>query len=80
MLEFSSDLEKISSRRIDLIILNRSGELLKHQVRRFGKVIFERDKNKRIKFEISGRKRYEDFIHLHNRYVKSVLYGVDKLL
>jgi len=75
VLKFSSDLEKISSRRIDLIILNRSGELLKHQVRRFGKVIFERDKNKRIKFEISGRKRYEDFIHLHNRYVKSVLYG-----
>jgi len=75
VLKFSSDLEKISSRRIDLIILNRSGELLKHQARRFGKVIFERDKNKRIKFEISGRKRYEDFIHLHNRYVKSVLYG-----
>jgi len=75
LLQFSTDLEKISMRRIDLVILNRSGELLQHQVRRFGKLIFERDENKRKKFEISGRKRYEDFIHLHNRYIKSVLYG-----
>jgi len=75
LLQFSTDLEKISMRRIDLVILNRSGELLQHQVRRFGKLIFERDENKRKRFEISGRKRYEDFIHLHNRYIKSVLYG-----
>ena len=75
LLQFSTDLEKISGRRIDLVILNRSGELLQYQVRRFGKLIFERDKLKRKKFEISGRKRYEDFIHLHNRYIKTVLYG-----
>jgi predicted nucleotidyltransferase len=75
LLQLDTDLEKISGRRIDLLILNRSGELLQYQVRCFGKLIFERNKHKRKKFEISGRKRYEDFIHLHNRYVKSVLYG-----
>lgn len=75
LLKLGADLEKISGRRIDLVILNKSGELLQFQVRRFGKLIFERDEYKRKKFEISGRKRYEDFIHLHNRYVKSVLYG-----
>ncbi|MBU1570361.1 MAG: nucleotidyltransferase domain-containing protein [Proteobacteria bacterium] len=75
LLQFGTDLEKISGRRVDLVILTRSGELLKYQIRCFGKLIFERDENKRKKFEISGRKRYEDFIHLHNRYVKSVLYG-----
>lgn len=75
LLQFGTDLEKISGRRIDLMILNKSGELLQYQIRRFGKLIFERDERKRKKFEISGRKRYEDFIHLHNRYVKSVLYG-----
>ena len=75
LLKFGTDLEKISGRRIDLLILNQSGELIQYQVRRFGKLIFDRDKHKRKKFEISGRKRYEDFIHLHNRYVKSVLYG-----
>ena len=75
LLKFGTDLEKISGRRIDLLILNQSGELIQYQVRRFGKLIFDRDEQKRKKFEISGRKRYEDFIHLHNRYVKSVLYG-----
>jgi len=75
LLQFGTDLEKISGRRIDLLILNRSGELIQYQVRSLGKLIFERDEHKRKKFEISGRKRYEDFIHLHNRYVKSILYG-----
>jgi len=75
LLQFGTDLEKISGQRTDLVILNRSGELLQYQVRRFGKLIFERDEHMRKKFEISGRKRYEDFIYLHNRYVKSVLYG-----
>ncbi|MFH1975170.1 MAG: nucleotidyltransferase domain-containing protein [Pseudomonadota bacterium] len=50
LLQFGTDLEKISGRRVDLVILNRSGELLQYQVRRFGKLIFERDENKRKKF------------------------------
>ena len=54
LLQFGTDLEKISGRGIDLVILNRSGELLQYQVCRFGKLIFERDEHKRKKLKSAG--------------------------
>ena len=59
----------------DLVLLNRAGEVLKHQIRRCGRLIFERDSSKRKAFEISGRKLYEDFLYLHRNYVRMVLYA-----
>lgn len=74
-LAFASSLEKVCNTRVDLILLNRAGELLKYQVRRYGSLIFERDSRMRKRFEVMGRKLYEDFFYLHSRYVRSVLYG-----
>lgn len=54
LLQFGTDLEKISGRRIDLVILNKSGELLQYQVRRLGKLIFERDEHKRKNLKSAG--------------------------
>jgi len=70
-----TDLEKVYGSRVDVIILNHAGEMLKYEVRRSGRMVFERDSVKRKKFEISGRKRYEDFLYLHQRYAGVVLYG-----
>lgn len=76
LLAFASHLERVCGRPVDLVLLNRAGEVLKYQVRRFGRLIFERDPVRRKQFEIKGRKLYEDFLHLHRRYVRMVLYGV----
>ncbi len=73
-LTFAVSLEKACDRRIDMVILNRAGELLKREVRRTGIVVFERDARARKRFEVMGRKTYEDFLHLHQRYVQAVLY------
>ena len=79
LLSFISNLERVCRRRrVDVVVLNRAGELLKYEVRRSGRVIFERDPVKRKGFEISGRKRYEDFLYLHRRYAQSVLYGEER--
>ena len=74
VLDFAVVLERLCGYTVDLVLLNRAGELLKFHVRRYGKLIFERDSRIRKRFEVMGRKRYEDFLYLHSRYVSSVIY------
>ncbi len=75
LLSFMSELENALECPADVLVLNRAGELIKYHVRRDGKLIFDRSSAFRKAFEIRGRKSYEDFLYLHNKYVKKVLYG-----
>jgi len=75
LLSFMSSLERACGCRTDVVILNRAGELLKHEVRRTGRLLFERDSEKRKQFEVASRKRYEDFLYLHRKYSETFLYG-----
>ena len=75
LLTFISDLEESLQYPTDVVVLNRAPELLKYHVRRDGILIFDRCPEFRKKFEIRSRKSYEDFLYLHSRYVKKVLYG-----
>ena len=68
ILELAVTLEKALGRRVDLVILNRAGELLKYQVRRYGRLLYDRDPRLRKQFEVRGRKSFEDFLYLHRRY------------
>lgn len=70
-----SEFEKALGLPVDLVVLNRAGEILKYEVRRSGRLIFERSPEMRKRVEIQGRKSYEDFLNLHKRYVRKVLYG-----
>ena len=74
-LQFAANMEKKLGNRVDVVILNSAGEVLKFQVRRDGKLIFERSSKQRKQFEVKSRKRYEDFLYLHRDYAKKVLYG-----
>ena len=74
-LHFATCLEKQLGVQVDVVILNSAGEALKFQIRRDGKLIFERSRRKRKLFEIKSRKHYEDFLYIHNKYVNKVLYG-----
>jgi len=74
-LYFNTLLEKKLACRVDVVILNTAGELLKYEIRRDGLLIFERSSNKRKQFEVRSRKHFEDFLFLHNKYVSVVLYG-----
>ena len=40
-LEFKVTLERALNKNVDLIILNHAGEILKHQIRKYGKIIYE---------------------------------------
>ena len=74
LLSFAVHLERACDRRVDVVVLNRAGEILKREVRRTGVLVFERDARARKRFEVMGRKTYEDFLHLHRRYVQATLY------
>jgi hypothetical protein len=75
LLSFIAELEKAIGCPVDGVILNHSEDKLKFEVRRSGRLVFDRMPVFRKKFEIMGRKSYEDFLYLHNRYVNAVLYG-----
>ena len=74
LLSFAATLEKVVRGNVDVVVLNRGGELLKHQVRRSGILVFERNPHRRKQFEVLGRKKFEDFMYLHRRYTAAVLY------
>lgn len=73
--ELASDLERSLRRPVDVVVLNRAGELLKFEVRCKGHLIVDRHPSARKHFEIMSRKYYEDFLYLHRRYTQKVLYG-----
>lgn len=77
-LDFKVDLERNLHKDVDLIILNKAGEVLKYQVRRYGNLIYEKDPVLRKQWEILSRKLYQDFLHLHRIYMRSLYnhYGV----
>jgi len=69
-LQFMVDLEKALNRSVDLVVLNRAGEPIKHQVRRDGRLVFDRDPKRRKHWEIMSTKFYQDYLHLHAIYMK----------
>ena len=75
LLSFITALEKKTGYKVDAVILNNAGEVLKHEIRREGILLFERSSMYRKQFEVKSRKFYEDFLHLHKKYVNKILYG-----
>ncbi len=70
LLGFIVDAERALGKSVDVVILNRVSEHLRYLVRRDGILVFDRDPEVRKPFERIGRKAYEDFLHMHRRYVK----------
>lgn len=60
MLKYMEELERIFNKRVDMVILNNARPLLQHQVLRYGKLLYERDRQARVRFEVSSRKIYFD--------------------
>jgi predicted nucleotidyltransferase len=78
-LEFKVTLERALNIDVDLTILNNAGEILKHQIRKYGKIIFESNPKMRKQWEVLSRKLFQDFLYLHHIYMKKLYahYGVE---
>jgi len=67
-LHLVNELSKILGNEVDLIILNASPPLLKHQVIKYGKIVYSRDEGERITFEARAESEYLDFSRALTRY------------
>lgn len=72
-LRLMGELKDITGKTVDIVFINRADPILQHQIRKYGKVIFESNRIKRIEYEILSRKNYFDFLYLHKKYMEKIL-------
>jgi len=59
-LQLLVDLGAFSDREVDVVVLNTAPPVLQNQVLRYGRLIYERDREQRIRFEVRARQVYFD--------------------
>ena len=72
-LELESTLERIIKYPVDVRILNKAPFSFIQNVIRNGKVILDRDPNRRADFESNVLKQYFDFSRFRDQYLREVL-------
>jgi len=72
-LTFIINLEDLLQSEVDVIDLLASSLAFQHRVLRKGKLVFERDRKKRIYYETRLRREYFDFKPYLERYEKAAL-------
>ena len=71
-LRLMGELKDLTGRSVDIVFINSADPILQQQIRKHGKIIFERDKRKRIAYEIRARKNYFDFLPMHKEYMEKM--------
>ncbi len=66
--DLAADLERTLGHRVDLVVMNRAPADLIHRVLRDGVLVAERDRSRRIAFEVQARNEYFDLAPLRARY------------
>jgi predicted nucleotidyltransferase len=67
-LELAGELEAAIGRTVDLVVLNRAPPDLVHRVLRDGVLVVERDRRRRIEFEVKARNEYFDLAPIRAQY------------
>lgn len=68
MLDVEADLEALLEVPVQLVVLNRAPPDLIHRVLRDGELVFERDRSKRIRFEVKSRNEFFDLQPILRQY------------
>jgi predicted nucleotidyltransferase len=67
-LPIRADLERLLGRTVDVVILNRASADLIHRVLRDGHLLVDRNRSRRIAFEVRSRNEYFDLLPYLRRY------------
>ncbi len=70
--ELTYRLEKILRKQVDVVILNRAGPVLRHQVAKHGKLLFEREPQLSCAYKFFTLRDYEDYLPLQRFYVRAL--------
>lgn len=66
--DLAAELEGAVGRPVDLVVLNRASADLIHRVLRDGILVVERDRSRRIAFEVKSRNEYFDLAPIRAQY------------
>lgn len=69
-LELITALGEAVHKEVDVVILNTAPPLLRHQVMRYGRVLFCKDRKELVRFKVWTMKEYEDFRWLQETYTR----------
>jgi predicted nucleotidyltransferase len=73
MLDYQGDLEAVLGCPVQIVLLNDAPPDLAHRVLRDGRLLLERDRAARIRFEVATRNRYFDLLPILNEYRRKAL-------
>ena len=65
-------LMKLIGNEVDVVVLNSAGPVLKHQVVKYGKLLYERKKGLSCAFQVNSLRDYEDFLPMQRFYMKVI--------
>ena len=71
-LTIESDLERILGRPVQIVVLNHAPADLVHRVLRDGRLLVDRDRATRIRFEVRARNEFFDLALIRERYRRPV--------
>jgi hypothetical protein len=57
---WETELSELIGKDVDLIIFGQSGALLRHQILKYGKLLYEKDFHARVEQEVRARAEYLD--------------------
>lgn len=59
-LELEMELEGLLKRPVQVVDLEAATPLLQHQVRKYGRLVLDRNKKRRVDYEVQARRKYLD--------------------
>lgn len=68
LLDLQDDLAGALGHRVDLVVMNRAPADLVHRILRDGELLIERDRSRRVRFEVARRAEYFDLLPVLERY------------
>jgi len=71
-LQLMDEFCRYADREVDVVILNTAPPLLRHQVLRYGRRIFERDRQARVDFEVRVGREYEDVKPMYDFFTQDL--------
>ncbi len=77
-LDLIDKLSKAMDGSVDLVLLNTASPLLKHQVIKYGRVLYSRDEVARVEFEVKATKEYLDFTLRSDEYDEALMEELSK--
>lgn len=67
-LDLTEQLTRALSREVDIVVLNTAAPFLKYAILKEGKLVFERDREARINFELKALNEYFDYRPILKQY------------